>query len=70
MEFKLTFSGPRQPESYYTSVSDCIAANKGLSLARIAQALTDAGFKTPAGLLFDRMRVSAFLRRRSTSQSK
>lgn len=65
------FGGRLNNDAYYANVSSIIALLRPMSSLRIiAEHLTRSGFRTPAGLEFNRDRVANFIKNNSIQISK
>lgn len=63
MSFRYTFGGPRQPNSYYSTVRALIHELQPTSTLRsLSVDLNNRGFTTPTGLEWNRDRLANFIR--------
>ena len=63
MSIKPTFGGSLQPSIYYIQISSFVSPLRDkLTLKAIGDALNNAGFRTPSGLLWNKVRLANFLK--------
>jgi hypothetical protein len=60
------FGTPKMAPAYYEQIDGILRVLRPMSTLRvIAQHLTNAGFRTPLGHVWDRQKVATYLRSRS-----
>jgi len=63
---KPAFGGRLQPDSYYESINGILRTLKPYATLRImADKLNSCGFTTPSGKIWDRQKVSTYMRKRA-----